>query len=100
MNKLPFRFNEYIPTKHDLACNAIRDLFLSKQYERRVPVEDIKFILESPKWHKWWGKEVLQSAWKDLVKDGYVNGEIDPQTHEVLYVWGIEHNNDSGIRRN
>lgn len=87
------------PTKQDLACNALRDVFFNKQYERRVPVKHIQFILKSPEWHKAWGKEALQSAWKALIEDGYVNGEIDPKTHEALYLWGIENTGNNGIRR-
>ena len=96
--------DRYLPNKQDLASNALRDMFLSKQYKSRVPVKDIQFILKSPAWHKAWGKEALQSAWKALVDGGYVNGEIDSQTHEAVYLWGIEHNDDNGhstgIRRN
>jgi hypothetical protein len=91
------------PTKEDLACNAIREMFFSKQYEKRVPVKDIQFILKSSKWHRAYGKAPLQSAWKSLVNNGYVNGEVNSQTHEAVYLWGIEHNdnfgNSSGIRR-
>ena len=93
-------FPGYVPpkiTKQAEACNAIRAMFCSKQYEKRVPVKDIQFILKSPQWHKAYGKEALQSAWEALVKDGYVNGEIDPRTHKAVYLWGIEYNDDSGI---
>jgi len=86
-------------TKEDLACNAIRDMFLSKQYEKRVPVGVIQSILKSPAWHKAYGEKALQSAWKHLVIDGYINGEIDPNTHEAVYLWGIEHEGNSDIRK-
>ena len=85
------------PSRCDLACNAIRAMFFSKQYERRVPVKDIQYILTDPVWRKAYGKDALQAAWKVLVRDGYINGEVDSQTHEAVYLWGIEHNDDSGI---
>lgn len=54
------------------AENAIRDMFLSRQYNKVVPVKDINTILKSPKWTKRYRKINLKYVFKDLVEDKYI----------------------------
>ena len=78
--------DSYEPTKTNVAENAIRDMFLSKQYNKKVSVKDIKIMLKSASWHKAYGKEEIIQAWKNIVDGRYVNKKGDD------YVWGIEDN--------
>jgi len=57
------------------AQNGIRDMFLSRHYNGRVPKKDIKIILNSSRWDKFYGKGNTSIAWKTLLgehahKDG------------------------------
>lgn len=73
---------ELTPMQH--AENAIRDMFLSKQYNGRVPHTDIQTMLESPRWRTMYGGRELKKAWDLLVKERYVfRGDND-------WVWGME----------
>lgn len=65
------------PTKIQVAENAIRDMFLSKQYDEKVPCGDVSFILNSQRWYSLYGKEELKEAWDSLVKDGFVHRDGD-----------------------
>lgn len=71
-------------TRVEVAENAIRDMFLSKQYDEAVPCEDVSFILNSPRWYSLYGKKDLKEAWDFLVKEGYVHREGN------YWVWGLE----------
>jgi len=64
-------------TKVQLGENAIRDMFLSRQYSGKVPNEDIDVMLNSPRWHRLYGKRCLRRAWDNLVKDQFVFREGD-----------------------
>ena len=54
------------------AENAIRDMFLSRQYNGKVPSKDVAHILKSPRWAKMFGKGSVTKAWKSLVEEDYV----------------------------
>jgi hypothetical protein len=69
-------------SKQDLAANAIRDMFLSKQYRGRIPFSDIDTVLKSPAWHRAYGKKPLKSAWKSMVKGQYATPSKDG-----IWVW-------------
>lgn len=59
-------------TRAEKAENAIRDMFLSGQYNGKVPVSDIDVILKSPRWAKMYGKKEVKDAWDELVSEKYV----------------------------
>jgi hypothetical protein len=71
------------PTKLQLTENAIRDMFLSRQYNQKVPTKDIKIILKSKRWENIYGKGNVKKAWDGLVKDGYARKKGD------YWVWGL-----------
>jgi len=52
--------------------NAIRDMFLSRHYNKTVPVKDINFILKSPKWAKSYGKANVKKAVRGFIKEKYI----------------------------
>ena len=64
-------------TTQQEAENAIQDMFLSKQYQGKVPKKDIEHILTSERWADMYGKEELESAWNSFVDEEYVMEEND-----------------------
>lgn len=52
-------------------ADAIRDMFLDRKYNGRVPDKDIKTMLASKGWHRMYGKDAVLKAWKELVDEGY-----------------------------
>jgi len=52
--------------------NTIRDIFLSRQYNKIVPVKDIDYILKSPMWAKRYGKANFKKVFKQLIKEKYI----------------------------
>lgn len=71
-------------TKINIAENAIRDMFFHQHYNKRVPDKDIKFILRDQHfWGSRYGSKNLKSAWKHLVKDGYIRKE------DNYWLWGL-----------
>jgi hypothetical protein len=85
-------YTRLISTKEQLTCNAIRDMFFHRTYNKRVPKKDVDIMLNSPNWNKVYGNKNLKNAWKRLVTDGYINGELNTKTKEIIYIWGIENN--------
>ena len=71
------------PTKLQLSENAIRDMFLSKQYNLKVPQKDINYILKDKRWARIYGAGNIKKAWQGLVKDGYAKKKKDS------WVWGL-----------
>jgi len=61
--------------KKQFSENAIRDMFLSRQYNGKIPDDDIQVMLKSPQWHKLYGKKELKEAWEGLVKENYAHRE-------------------------
>ena len=70
-------------TKLQLCENAIRDMFLSKQYNSKVPNKDIIFILKSDRWARMYGKANVKKAWTGLVKEDYVHKDGS------MWIWGM-----------
>jgi hypothetical protein len=61
------------PPKKDVAIDAIRrEMFHSPKYKGFVPFKDMEQILADPHWHKLYGKTHLKKAWRELVRDEYV----------------------------
>ena len=61
--------------KKQEAENAIRDMFLSKHYNGKVPLKDIDVILKSKRWDSLYGKKNVTDSWKDLVEEKYVTND-------------------------
>lgn len=69
------------------AENAIRDMFLSKQYNGTVPAKDIAFILTKGKnWHSRFGKANVVKAWNNLY-DTKQQGGAYVEKKGSNYVW-------------
>jgi hypothetical protein len=66
------------------AENAIRDMFFSRQYNKKIPNEDIEIMLNSPRWHSLYGEKELREAWASLIKEGFVH----KQGNE--WIWELE----------
>lgn len=71
-------------TKVQVAENAIRDMFISKQYNEKIPCEDVSVMLNSPRWYSLYGKKELKEAWDILVEERFVHREGD------YWVWELE----------
>lgn len=71
-------------TTVQVAENAIRDMFLSRQYHGKVSNEDIEIMLNSPRWHSIYGKKELRKTWDVLIEDGYIHQEGNH------WFWGID----------
>ncbi|MFA5217021.1 DUF2958 domain-containing protein [Sulfuricurvum sp.] len=75
-------------TRVEKAENGIRDMFLDRHYSGTVPRTDIKTILSSARWQRYYGPGNVNTAWKKLVREGYVHKSGDN------WVWGV---NNPGI---
>jgi len=75
-------------TRVEKAENGIRDMFLDRHYSGTVPRTDIKTILTSARWQRYYGPGNVNTAWKKLVKEGYVHKSGDN------WIWGV---NNPGI---
>ena len=73
------------PTKTQIACNAIRDMFFDKKhYNGSVPVKDLELVKNSPQWHRVYGKKAVQQAIKELIDEGYIS--LDEKCK--FWLWG------------
>jgi len=73
------------PTKTQIACNAIRDMFFDRrQYNGVVPVKDIEVVKNGKQWHRVYTKKAIQQAIKELDEEGYMN--LDEKGENWL--WG------------
>jgi len=73
------------PTKVQVACNAIRDMFFDrKHYNGVVPAADMDVVKNSKSWHRIYGKKAVVQAIKELDEEGYMN--IDESGENWL--WG------------
>lgn len=72
------------PTKTQIACNAIRDMFFDKHYNGVVPVKDLEVVKHGAQWHKAFGKKAVQEAVIELISEKYIN--LDPKGDNWL--WG------------
>jgi hypothetical protein len=70
-------------TKLQLCENAIRDMFLSQQYNGKVPNKDIEIILKSDRWARMYGRANVKKAWTGLVKEGYAKKKGN------YWIWGM-----------
>lgn len=61
------------PTKTQIACNAIREMFFNKQYNGVVPTKDLEVVKQGSQWHRVYGKSAVQQAVKELISEGYIN---------------------------
>lgn len=73
------------PSKKQLACNAIRDMFFNKQYSGVVPVADLEVVKHGERWHSKFTKKAVQDAVKELIEEKYVN--LDQKGDNWL--WGL-----------
>lgn len=81
------------PTKTQLACNAIRDMFFHRQYKGVVPVKDMEVVKNGKQWHSSFTKKAVQEAIKQLAEEEYMNLDAKgenwlwglPGTHEDLF---------------
>jgi len=78
-------YTPIIPTKKQLACNAIRDMFLHKHYNGVVPIADLEVVKNGKQWHRVFTKKAVQDAVKELIKEGYIN--LDKKSENWL--WGF-----------
>jgi hypothetical protein len=72
----------------DDAANAIRDVFFSKQFDKKVPRSIIARVLKSPRWIDMYGEDAIEQAWEELRDEGYVRLIGDN------WVWGLEFDED------
>ncbi|HSG31858.1 MAG TPA: hypothetical protein VLB82_09965 [Thermodesulfobacteriota bacterium] len=81
------------PTKVQLCCNAIRDMFFHKHYKGIVPAKDLLIVRNGEQWHRRFTKKAVRQAIKELIEEEYINldeaGENWkwglPGTHEMLF---------------
>jgi hypothetical protein len=66
-------YTPIIPTKKGLACNAIRDMFFSRQYNGVVPVADLEVVKHGKQWHSIFTKKAVQDAVNELIEEKYIN---------------------------
>jgi hypothetical protein len=78
------------PTKKQLACSAIREMFFHKKYNGVVPVADLEVVKHGKQWHALFTKKSTQDAVKELIKEKYIN--LDQRGDNWL--WGGEMHND------
>ena len=73
------------PTKTQIACNAIREMFFDRRhYNGVVPVKDIEVVKNGKQWHRVYTKKAIQQAIKELDEEGYMN--LDEKGENWL--WG------------
>lgn len=75
-------------TPKQVAANAIRDMFLSKQYNGKVPTADLEKIFTNPQWIRSYGRQALQNAWNEIYDEGYVERDM---TQDIWKWIGVEH---------
>jgi len=73
------------PTKKQLACNAIRDMFFHKHYKGIVPIGDMEIVKNSKSWHSVYTKKAVQQAVKELEEEGYMS--LDEKKEN--WIWGF-----------
>lgn len=73
------------PTKTQLACNAIREMFFHKQYNGIVPVKDMEVVKNGKLWHARFSKKGVQDAIKQLAGEGYMT--LDGA--KGSWIWGF-----------
>jgi len=82
------------PSKKQIACNAIRDMFFHRHYNGVIPVKDMEVVKNGSLWHARFGKKNVQQAIKELEVEGYMfldeNKEnwkwgLSPECHEKLF---------------
>jgi len=61
------------PTKVQIACNAIRDMFFNKHYKGIVPIKDLETVKNGKMWHIAYTKKAVHQAIKELDQEGYIN---------------------------
>jgi hypothetical protein len=83
--KLNQQYTPPTPTPQQIASNAIRAMFFSRQYDGVVPVKDIEFVKTSKDWHKIYGKKAVQDSIKSLISEQYIN--LDEK--EENWLWGL-----------
>ena len=83
--KLNLQYTPPTPTPEQIASNAIRAMFFSRQYDGVVPVKDIEFVKTSKDWHKIYGKKAIQNSIKSLISEQYIN--LDEK--EENWLWGL-----------
>jgi len=72
------------PTKVQLCCNAIRDMFFDKHYNGVVPIADIEVVKNGKQWHRMFTKKTVHQAIKELNEEEYIN--LDEK--EENWLWG------------
>ena len=83
------------PTPKQIACNAIRDMFFSRQYDGVIPVKDMDIVNDHKDWHRIYGKEAVQEAIKTLDSEEYMN--LDEKKENWL--WGLPGTHDEMFPR-
>lgn len=94
--KVDFEYNPPTPSKMQLACNAIRAMFFSKQYNGIVPAADLEVVNNAKNWHKIWTKKAVQQAVKLLKKEGYIT--LDGAKEN--WIWGFAGMNQTLFENN
>lgn len=78
------------PTKTQIVCNAIRDMFFNRHYNGVVPVKDIEIVKNSNSWRKLYTKKAVIEAIKELETEQYMN--LDEKNENFL--WGLPDTHD------
>jgi hypothetical protein len=83
------------PTKTQIACNAVRDMFFDRRhYNGVIPVKDMEVVKNSKMWHSVYGRKHIQQAVKELEEEGYMYLDekkenwlwgLSPEWHEMLF---------------
>lgn len=73
------------PTKVQIACNAIRDMFFHKHYNGVVPIKDLDIVKNSRAWHGLYTKKAIHQAISELKYEKYIN--LDEAGENWL--WGL-----------
>jgi len=78
------KYKPQTPTKVQLCCNAIRDMFFNRFYNGVIPAKDIETVKNGKTWHSAFTKKAVQQALKKLDEEGYMN--LDEKKENWL--WG------------
>lgn len=73
------------PTKTQVACNAIREMFFHKHYNGIVPAKDMEVVKNGKQWHARFGKKAVHDAIKELASEGYMT--LDGAKEN--WIWGF-----------
>ncbi len=73
------------PTKIQVACNAIREMFFHKHYNGIVPVADLEVVKNGKQWHSMFTKKAVHEAIKQLSDEGYMT--LDGAKEN--WIWGF-----------